>query len=151
PGMLRVAGEVGDGAIINWLSASDVPKSVQVVREAAAHAGRDPAAVEITARLMISVDPPSPESEAGVGRQVTADLNGPVYRAFHEWLGRSEALGPMWDAWGRGDRRAAVAAVPSDVMRDLIIGGSMDEIRAHVERYFAAGVDTAFLQLITFE
>jgi alkanesulfonate monooxygenase SsuD/methylene tetrahydromethanopterin reductase-like flavin-dependent oxidoreductase (luciferase family) len=44
-----------------------------------------------------------------------------------------------------------VAAVPSEVMRDLIIQGSMDEIRAHVERYFAAGVDTAFLQLSTFE
>ena len=29
PGMLRVAGEVGDGAIINWLSAADVPRSVR--------------------------------------------------------------------------------------------------------------------------
>src|SRR5204862_396919 len=44
PGMLRVAGEVGDGAILNWLSAEDVPKSVAVVREAAARAGRDPRA-----------------------------------------------------------------------------------------------------------
>src|SRR5229473_5924321 len=34
PGMLRVAGEVGDGAILNWLSTDDVPKSVAVVREA---------------------------------------------------------------------------------------------------------------------
>jgi probable F420-dependent oxidoreductase len=151
PGMLRVAGEVGDGAIINWLSAGDVPRSVQIVREAAASAGRDPAAIEITARLMINVDPPTPGSEAGVRRYVTAYLNVPVYRAFHEWLGRTPALQPMWDAWGRGDRRAAVAAVPSEVMRDLIIQGSMDEIRAHVERYFAAGVDTAFLQLSTFE
>jgi hypothetical protein len=75
----------------------------------------------------------------------------PVYRAFHEWLGRSEALQPMWDAWGRGDRRAAVAAVPPEVLRDLILRGSMGEIRAHVERYLAAGVDTAFLQLFTFE
>src|SRR5947209_8168471 len=32
PGMLRVAGEVGDGAILNWLSTDDVPKSVAVVR-----------------------------------------------------------------------------------------------------------------------
>jgi probable F420-dependent oxidoreductase len=33
PGMLCLAGEVGDGAIINWLSAQDVPRSVQIVRE----------------------------------------------------------------------------------------------------------------------
>src|SRR6266545_6672584 len=56
PGMLRVAGEVGDGAIINWLAADDVPRSVQVVREAAQKAGRDPDSVEITARLLINVD-----------------------------------------------------------------------------------------------
>src|SRR5213593_717536 len=112
PGMLRVAGEVGDGVIVNWLSADDVPKSVAVCREAARLIGRDPAALEITARLLINVDPPSPESELAVRRYVTAYLNVPVYRAFQEWLGRGEALGPMWSAWQRGDRRAAVAAVP---------------------------------------
>ena len=151
PGMLRVAGEVGDGVIINWLSADDVPKSIAVCREAAAKAGRDPGALEITARLLINVDPPSPQSELAVRRHVTAYLNVPVYRAFQEWLGRGEALGPMWSAWHEGDRKAAVAAVPEQVMNDLIIRGSMDAIRAHVQRYLDAGVDTAFLALSTLE
>ena len=151
PGMLRVAGEVGDGVIVNWLSVDDVPKSVAVCREAARKAGRDPAALEITARLLINVDPPSPESELAVRRHVTAYLNVPVYRAFQEWLGRGEALGPMWSAWQSGDRKAAVAAVPEVVMNDLIIRGSMDAIRAHVQRYLDAGIDTAFLALSTLE
>ena len=151
PGMLRVAGEVGDGVIINWLSAEDVPKSVAVCREAAEKAGRDPAALEITARLLINIDPPSPQSELAVRRHVTAYLNVPVYRAFQEWLGRGEALGPMWSAWQSGDRKTAVAAVPETVMNDLIIRGSMDAIRAHVQRYLDAGVDTAFLALSTLE
>jgi probable F420-dependent oxidoreductase len=151
PGMLRVAGEAADGAILNWLSAADVPRSIEVVREAAARAGRDPDGVEITARLLINLDPPSPPSDDAVRRQVTGYLNVPVYRAFHEWLGRGEALGPMWRAWAAGDRKAAVAAVPQDVIGDLIIRGSMDEIRAHVRRYLDAGIDTAFLQLSTLE
>jgi probable F420-dependent oxidoreductase len=151
PGMLRVAGEVGDGAILNWLSADDVPKSVGVVREAARKAGRDPAAIEITARLLINVDPPSPASDLAVRRHVTAYLNVPVYKAFHEWLGRGETLGPMWEAWRGGDRKGAVAAVPERVMNDLIVRGSMDEIRAHVVRYLDAGIDTAFLALSTGE
>ena len=151
PGMLRVAGEVADGAILNWLAAEDVPKSVAVAREAAARAGRDPRALEFTARLMVNVDPPGPASDAVVRRQITAYLNVPVYRAFHEWLGRSEALGPMWRAWEQGDRKTAVAAVPERVMDDLILRGSMDEIRAHVRRYLDAGIDTAFLQLQTSE
>jgi probable F420-dependent oxidoreductase len=150
-GMLSVAGEVGDGVVLNWLSAADVPKSVAVVREAARQAGRDPAAIEITARLLIHVDPPGPESDLAVRRHVTAYLNVPVYRAFQEWLGRTDALGPMWEAWRAGDRRKAVSAVPEEVMNDLIIRGSMDAIRAHVVRYLDAGIDTAFLNLSTFE
>jgi probable F420-dependent oxidoreductase len=151
PGMLRVAGEVGDGAILNWLSAADVPKSVAVVREAAASAGRDPASVEITARLLINVDAPGPASDLAVRRYVTAYLNVPVYQAFQTWLDRTAVLEPMWHAWQRGDRKAAVAAVPDAVMNELIIRGSMPTIRAHVERYFDAGIDTAFLALSTFE
>lgn len=147
PGMLRVAGEVGDGAVLNWLAAEDVPTAVGVVREAAARAGRDSGAIEITARLVINLDPPGPVPDAAVRRHITAYLNVPVYRAFHEWLGRGEALGPMWEAWRRGDRKAAVAAVPDRVLNDLIIRGSTDEIRAHVRRYLDAGVDTAFLQI----
>lgn len=151
PGMLRVAGEVGDGVILNWLSAADVLKSVAVVREAARQAGRDPTAVEITARLLIHVDPPGPVSDLAVRRYVTAYLNVPVYRAFQEWLGRAGMLGSMWEAWHAGDRKTAVAAVPETVMNDLIIRGSMDEIGAHVGRYLDAGIDTAFLALSTAE
>lgn len=151
PGMLRVAAQVGDGVILNWLSADDVRKSVSMVREAATNAGRDPGAIEITARLFINVDPPSPESDLAVRRHITAYLNVPVYKAFHQWLGRSELLAPMWEAWAQGDRKGAVAAIPEQVAKDLIVRGSMAEIRAHVLRYLEAGVDTAFLALSTAE
>lgn len=151
PGMLRVAGEVGDGAVLNWLAAENVPKVVNVAREAAARAGRDPAALEITARLVVNVDPPGPASDAAVRRHIAAYLNVPVYRAFHEWLGRGETLGRMWEAWERGDRKAALAALPERVMDALILRGSTDEIRAHVQRYLDAGVDTAFLAFSTSE
>ena len=151
PGMLRVAGEVADGAILNWLSADDVPRAVGVVREAAAAAGRDPGTIEITARLIISVDPPSPASTLALRRHVTGYLNVPVYKAFHEWLGRGEVLAPMWEAWQRGDRKAAVEAVPDAVMSDLIIRGSYEEIRTHVGRFLDAGIDTVFLSLGTTE
>lgn len=144
-GMLKVAGEVGDGAIINWLSAEDCRKSVAVVREAAADAGRDPASIEITARLMVNIDPPGPEGDLGRRRLINAYLNVPVYRAFHEWLGRGEALKGMWDAWEGGDRKGAVAAIPDRVVSDLVVHGSAEERNAHVRRYLDAGVDTVFL------
>ncbi|MGH8430099.1 MAG: LLM class F420-dependent oxidoreductase [Solimonas sp.] len=150
-GMLKVAGEVADGAIINWLSADDCRKSVKVVRDAAAAAGRDPEAIEITARLMINIDGRTPEADAVVRRAINAYLNVPVYKEFHRWLGRTEQLAPMWNAWESGDRKAALAAVPTKVMDDLMVRGDWDEIRDHIRRYHEAGVDTAFLSLNTME
>jgi len=41
-GMLKVAGQVGDGVILNWLSPDDVPRSVGVVRAAARQAAPIP-------------------------------------------------------------------------------------------------------------
>lgn len=150
PPMLRLAGSLADGCIINWLSAEDVRKSAAVVREAAQQAGRDPEKVEITARIFVCVDPPSPEAELGVRRHINFYLNVPVYRAFQKWLGREEILSPMWKAWDSGDRKGAVTAVPQQVMKDLVLWGSPDEVRAHVRRYLEAGVDTAFLQFHSF-
>ena len=151
PGMLRAAGEAADGVIINWLSAEDSRRAVAVAREAASAAGRDPGSFEIVARLMVSIDAPSPETDTFLRRHICAYLTVPVYRAFHVWLGREEALTPMWEAWDSGDRRGAVAAIPQEVIDDVIIHGSMEEIRAHVGRYLDAGVDTASLRLITHE
>jgi len=41
--------------------------------------------------------------------------------------------------------------VPEQVLRDLIVRGSMEEITRHVRRYLDAGIDTAFLALSTRE
>ena len=150
-GMLRVAGQVGDGVILNWLSPDDVPRSVAVVREAARRAGRDPDAIEVTARLFVNLDPPGPESELVVRRHIAGYLNVPVYRAFQEWLGRTDALAPMWAAWSAGDRKGAVAAIPTKVMDDLIPRGSLSELRVRIQLYLDRGIDTAFLSLMTSE
>lgn len=149
PGMLKVAGEVGDGVILNWNSPEDVPKCVAVVREAARKAGRDPDAIEITARLFINIDPPGPESDLVARRHIAAYMNVPVYRAYQEWLGRTPALRPMWNAWAAGDRKGAVGAIPAAVVDELIGRGPLPSIRARVQRYLDNGLDTAFLALQT--
>jgi len=132
PGMLRLAGREGDGAILNWLSAEDVRTAVRHVGE-----GK-----EIVARIFVW---PTEDRElvGTLGRRaIAAYLNVPVYAAFHEWLGRGELLAPMWEAWRAGDRKAAVAAIPDAVVDDLIVHGSPDECRAHIERYCENGVTT---------
>jgi probable F420-dependent oxidoreductase len=148
PRMLRTAGELADGVCVNWLAADDVTRSVAIVREAAAAAGRDPASIEVTARLMVSVDPMDDEGAAFCRRHIASYLNVPVYRQFHEWLGRTSLQG-MWDAWDAGDRRGALSALGDDAVDAVMVRGDADARRAHVQRYFDAGVDTAFLMLLS--
>jgi probable F420-dependent oxidoreductase len=140
PGMLRLAGREGDGTIINWLSADDVAKVVPEVGP-----GK-----EIVARIFVC---PSTDTAAvrAAGRfAVAAYLNVPVYAAFHEWLGRGPILKPMWDAWQAGDRKAATAAIPDEVVDDLIVHGSPEECRAHIQRYVDNGVTTPALAILNF-
>src|SRR6266704_846991 len=129
--------------------ATRVRETAQFLRAAASSAGRDPDAIEITARLFVNLDTPGPESDQIIRRHIAAYLNVPVYRAYQEWLGRTPVLQPMWDAWGAGDRKGAVAAIPPAVVEELIVRGPLPAMRARVQRYLDQGIDTAFLQFQT--
>src|SRR5205809_413163 len=54
-GMLRLAGRLGDGVIINWLSPADVQTVVQIAKQATTAAGRDPALLEVVCRIFVMV------------------------------------------------------------------------------------------------
>jgi alkanesulfonate monooxygenase SsuD/methylene tetrahydromethanopterin reductase-like flavin-dependent oxidoreductase (luciferase family) len=73
-----------------------------------------------------------------------------VYAAFHEWLGRGPLLEEMWAAWKAGDRKAALDAIPDEVVDDLLLHGSPTDVRAKVQRYADHGVTTPALALVSF-
>ena len=79
---------------------------------------------------------------------IAAYLNVPVYAEFHRWLGRGDLLEPMWDAWAAGDRKAAVAAIPDEVVDDLFVHGSPEHCRARIQQYFDNGVTTSSLAVM---
>jgi alkanesulfonate monooxygenase SsuD/methylene tetrahydromethanopterin reductase-like flavin-dependent oxidoreductase (luciferase family) len=138
--MLRLAGREADGAIINWLSADDVKKVAPIVNAQ----GEDK---ELVCRIFVC---PSENADAvrAAGRfAIAAYLNVPVYAAFHDWLGRGPVLQPMWDAWKAGDRKAALAAIPDSLVDELIVHGSPEQCRAHIQRYFDNGVTTSSLAI----
>jgi probable F420-dependent oxidoreductase len=142
-GMLRLAGREADGAIINWLSPTDVTKVVGVVSDAAGGEDR-----EIVARIFVC-----PSENTAVVREaakfaIAAYLNVPVYAAFHDWLGRGEVLTPMWEAWKAGDRKAALAAIPDELVDELVVHGSPAACRARIQEYFDNGVTTSSLAIM---
>jgi probable F420-dependent oxidoreductase len=138
PGMLRLAAREADGAITNWLAAPDVPKVRSVI-------GPD---VELAARIFVC---PTEDAEAarGLGRMlISSYLTVPVYAAFHDWLGRGEALAPMHEAWAAGDRQKANQVIPDAVVDDLVIHGSVESCREQVQSYVDNGLTTPIIALL---
>jgi alkanesulfonate monooxygenase SsuD/methylene tetrahydromethanopterin reductase-like flavin-dependent oxidoreductase (luciferase family) len=127
-----------------------VPQVAGVVRDEARKVGKDPASFPILCR--ISVHPTrEPRAREQFRRAVTAYLNVPVYRRFHQWLGRGDALAEMNARWDAGDRRGALAAVPERAIDDLAVLGTPDECRDKVARYVANGVTVPILNFMNLE
>ncbi|GAA4009178.1 LLM class F420-dependent oxidoreductase [Allokutzneria multivorans] len=136
--MLGLAGAEGDGAVLNWLSASDVAKAAPVVG-----AGK-----QLVARIFVCVSENADLVRSVAKRLITGYLTVPAYADFQRWLGRGDALSPMWTAWASGDRKAALAAVPDHVVDELVVHGSAEECAAHVRRYADAGITTPVLKFL---
>jgi probable F420-dependent oxidoreductase len=138
PQMVKLAAAEADAAITNWLS----PDDTLAVRAAA---GPD---CELVARIFVC---PTTDAELArtIGRRLlTAYLTVPAYAAFHEWLGRGELLRPMHEKWTAGDRRGASAAIPDEVVDDLLIYGDLRTCRERVDAYRTNGLDTPVIAIV---
>jgi probable F420-dependent oxidoreductase len=139
PQMLRLAGREADGAILNWLAATDVKRCVDAVANPEA---------DIVARIFVC-----PSADADYARNlgrflISTYLTVPAYAAFHDWLGRGAALRAMHEAWAAGDRAGAAAAIPDEVVDELVVHGTPEECREQVAAYQVAGVRTPVIALL---
>ncbi len=130
PGMLHLAAREADGAITNWLAPHDV-------RKVRAELGPGK---ELIARIFVCPTTDAEEARK-LGRWlIAAYLTVPAYAAFHEWLGRD--LSALNKAWAAGDRQAALAAIPDEVVDDLLVHGAPEACRERIQEYVDNGLDT---------
>ena len=142
--MLRLAGEIGDGAWVNFLPLSGVEQVVAKVREGEAAAGRQPGSVDIVCRFF-NVPAPPDEGLAFVRFMFAAYATVPVYAEYFRWLGFADEIDPMVEAWEGGDRQRAVELVPEDLARDVFVFGGPDEQRERLAAYADKGITTLCL------
>src|ERR671912_739730 len=136
PAMLRLAGELADGVLLNYLPASHVPWSVEQVRK-----GGD---AEIYAYVHAGVC----EREEGVElarRDLFSYAVVDSYARNFERAGFGDEVAEVRARFGEGDRNGAVAAV-SDRMVDAIdVMGDEDTVAATMAAYADAGVEVPVL------
>ncbi len=144
PPMLELAGEVGDGVIVNLFPPEALPRMLAHVATGARRAGREPA-VECVCRHQVLVT----DDKAGARSIFRAGLSGyfatPVYNKFLAWYGFEEEAALIEQAFRSGDRDLSRRAMTDRLVDSLGIFGSADECRARVAEYARAGVTTAVI------
>ncbi len=69
----------------------------------------------------------------------------PVYTNFYRWLGYGEQIEPMVEAWQSGDRQAAAAAAPWELIEDMFIFGTPEEMKERLGAFVAGGITLPIL------
>lgn len=141
PTMLRLAGQESDGVVLTWVDEGDVGTVLPYVREG----NRD---AEVIAWITVCPSDDAERARAAARRLVANYLAVPAYAKAQEWLGRGDRLAAFWAAAAEGDRRAAMAAVPDDVVDALVVHGSVGYCRDRIAAFADAGVTTPVLTVL---
>ncbi len=130
--MLELAVERADGAFTNFLPLSGLPRVIEGIAGA-------PEDFELLCRFFCL--PGEREQVEPLARfMFSSYITVPVYAAFYRWLGFGEQIDAMVAAWESGDRQGAAAAAPWELIEDMFIFGSPEQMRERLDAFVAGGV-----------
>lgn len=158
PEMLRLAGEVSDGAALNWCSAEQVAWSRERLNEGAAKAGRDPSAVQMAEYIRICVDEDVACARRGLaratmgyalGQQVPTERERRLgYRGHFERMGFADELGELDRMRERGAKQDELLdAFPDEILQAVGYYGPAGGAAEAFAR-LAHGLDTAIVRVV---
>lgn len=130
--MLRLAGEIADGVLLNYLPATHVPWSVEQVRK-----GGD---ATVYAYVHVGVGERADAVEPA-RRDLFSYAVVDSYAANFTRAGYGTAVDAVRAAHAAGDRAGALAAVSDDMIDGIDVVGDASHVRATVLAYRDNGVD----------
>ena len=140
PKIIALAGEIADGLIINVVSPEYIADfAAEQLHSSARAAGRDPKQLELTALVTCAVADDPAEALAHARAMVAHRLRISLKMLDTQPAHRHDEIRHINTLMLAGDRDRAVAQVGEELARSIVVFGSTDEIRAGIERYFAAG------------
>ena len=143
--MLHLAGELGEGLIINFQPASAMPQILDAYRAGAQAAGRDGSGDEVVCRFQVAVTDDRAKARALVRMAFGGYLAAPVYNKFLAWCGFPEESDAIAQAFANRDREGVATAIHDELIDRIAIIGSPDECREQLAGFVAAGVTTPVL------
>jgi alkanesulfonate monooxygenase SsuD/methylene tetrahydromethanopterin reductase-like flavin-dependent oxidoreductase (luciferase family) len=141
--MLELAGEIGDGVILNFPTLSYARSAIGHIETGIRKAGRQRADVNITAFIRTTVtDDPTAVTPRYRSELLTYVL-APVYRKVFSADGYAPVCDAANDAWAAGDRPAASAAVTDAMIHDHSVIGTAEDCARRFQEFRELGIDNA--------
>jgi probable F420-dependent oxidoreductase len=135
--MLELAVARADGAFTNFLPLGGLPKVTAQLEGA-------PQGFELLCRFFCL--PGEREAVEPLARfMFSSYITVPVYTAFYRWLGYGEQIEPMVEAWQAGDRQAAAAAAPAELLEEMFIFGAPEEMKERLAAFVEGGITLPIL------
>lgn len=158
PKMLRLSGELADGAALNWCTPGQIAWSRERIAEGARAAGRDPAEVKVAQYIRVCVDDDARAARRALSRATIGYALGPQgatqrrrelgYRAHFDRMGFAEVLSKidaMRDLGSSGDEMAD--ALPTDLLDRVGYHGPGDGAASALKR-LSQGLDTTIVRVV---
>jgi alkanesulfonate monooxygenase SsuD/methylene tetrahydromethanopterin reductase-like flavin-dependent oxidoreductase (luciferase family) len=140
PKMLRLAGEIADGAML-WLCEPNYIRDVVVpeVRAGRERAGKSLDGFDVVAAVPSAVTDDKASAYETMRNDLLTYWSLPFYRAMIERSGFGDDIARFDEAMQAGEVERAKAAISNRFLDDLTAIGSPDEVRAGIQRYAEAG------------
>lgn len=141
PQMLRLAGEIADGVLLNWVSPMHAPAIIQEITQGAKKAGRRLEDIDIACYVRTCVTDNREAARDSLRRHITGYAVADVYSQFFQRLGYTEEIQGMEREWKAGNREAALAYISDEMVDTLGVIGSATECRQKYEALVQAGIN----------
>jgi probable F420-dependent oxidoreductase len=148
--MLRIAGEIGDGVIVNFITPETLPAMLDHTRDGMRAAGKDPAKLDVVCRIIVAVDEDEAVSRTLFRRSLTAYVTVPQYNKFFREIGYDREATVAIDAWNAGDRKKALESVSDEMVEKIFVFGTAEKCKQRLDEYGRAGITTTALQFASF-
>jgi len=139
PQMLRLAGELADGVLLNYIPANHVAASVEKVR-----AGGQAEILAYVHAGVCDFERAAPSARRDIFGYAMAD----GYARMFSQAGFADEVDEIRDRYAAGDRAGAIDAISNEMIQAIDFIGDANEVHQFVQTYVDAGVDQPILMAL---
>lgn len=151
---LRLAGEIGDGVILNAVCSPEYTvNALRIIRESAEKAGRDFSKFFVAQIINCSIEDDHKTALDAVRWEVATKLDpvqisfiaGPKMRVGEPYIHKEDI--PLFEkAHAEGGMEGLIKAIPDSYVEGMTASGTPEEVKKRVQQYRDAGVQVPLLR-----